>query len=63
MNLVLDDAEELNIKQKSRKVLGTILPAIPYSGFCVFEGRILLKGDNIALIMNTQGGQANEMQQ
>ncbi|KAM7517596.1 hypothetical protein LguiB_016558 [Lonicera macranthoides] len=37
MNLVLDDAEEVSIKKKSRKQLG----------------RILLKGDNITLMMNT----------
>ncbi|XP_042990589.1 small nuclear ribonucleoprotein E-like isoform X3 [Carya illinoinensis] len=37
MNLVLDDAEEVNVKKKSRKSLG----------------RILLKGDNITLMMNT----------
>ncbi|KAG6739774.1 hypothetical protein POTOM_057389 [Populus tomentosa] len=37
MNLVLEDAEEVNIKKKSRKSLG----------------RILLKGDNITLMMNT----------
>ncbi|GFZ04383.1 small nuclear ribonucleoprotein family protein [Actinidia rufa] len=37
MNLVLDDAEEVNVKKKSRKALG----------------RILLKGDNITLMMNT----------
>ncbi|KAF7123178.1 hypothetical protein RHSIM_Rhsim12G0214100 [Rhododendron simsii] len=37
MNLVLEDAEEVNIKKKSRKALG----------------RILLKGDNITLMMNT----------
>ncbi|KAF1867684.1 hypothetical protein Lal_00050117 [Lupinus albus] len=37
MNLVLDDAEEVNVKKKSRKMLG----------------RILLKGDNITLMMNT----------
>ncbi|XP_057967764.1 uncharacterized protein LOC131157544 isoform X1 [Malania oleifera] len=36
MNLVLDDAEEVSIKKKSRKSLG----------------RILLKGDNITLMMN-----------
>ncbi|MFQ6627632.1 hypothetical protein Gotur_004835, partial [Gossypium turneri] len=36
MNLVLDDAEEVNVKKKSRKSLG----------------RILLKGDNITLMMN-----------
>ena len=37
MNLVLDDAEELSIKKKTRKPLG----------------RILLKGDNITLLMST----------
>merc|ERR1712194_975872 len=36
MNLVLDEAEEMSIKKKSRKPLG----------------RILLKGDNITLMMN-----------
>ena len=35
MNLVLDEAEELSIKKKTRKDLG----------------RILLKGDNITLMM------------
>ncbi|KAI5679532.1 hypothetical protein M9H77_00759 [Catharanthus roseus] len=38
MNLVLDDAEEVHMKKKTRKQLG----------------RILLKGDNITLMMNTQ---------
>ncbi|KAF9612939.1 hypothetical protein IFM89_004355 [Coptis chinensis] len=37
MNLVLDDAEEVNIKKKTRSSLG----------------RILLKGDNITLMQNT----------
>ena len=37
MNLVLDDAEEVNVKKNTRKTLG----------------RILLKGDNITLMMNT----------
>ncbi|KAJ6746284.1 SMALL NUCLEAR RIBONUCLEOPROTEIN E [Salix koriyanagi] len=37
MNLVLEDAEEVSVKKKSRKSLG----------------RILLKGDNITLMMNT----------
>ena len=35
MNLVLDEAEEVNLKKKTRKNLG----------------RILLKGDNITLMM------------
>ncbi len=37
MNLVLDEAEELSVKKKTRKSLG----------------RILLKGDNITLMMST----------
>ena len=37
MNLVLDEAEELSMKKKSRKALG----------------RILLKGENITLMMST----------
>jgi len=37
MNLVLDEAEEVSLKKKTRKALG----------------RILLKGDNITLMMNT----------
>jgi small nuclear ribonucleoprotein E len=42
MNLVLDDAEELDIKKEERKSLG----------------RILLKGDTITLMMNAQGATA-----
>ncbi|XP_076370591.1 small nuclear ribonucleoprotein E-like [Tachypleus tridentatus] len=38
MNLVLDEAEEIHIKTKQRKQVG----------------RILLKGENITLIMSTQ---------
>ncbi|XP_076357030.1 small nuclear ribonucleoprotein E-like [Tachypleus tridentatus] len=38
MNLVLDEAEEIYIKTKQRKQVG----------------RILLKGENITLIMSTQ---------
>ena len=37
MNLVLDDAEELDVKKQERKTLG----------------RILLKGDTITLMMDT----------
>lgn len=40
MNLVLDDAEEYQVKTKTRKTLG----------------RIMLKGDNITLIQNTNPG-------
>eukprot|EP00009_Paramoeba_aestuarina_P007858 CAMPEP_0201516138 /NCGR_PEP_ID=MMETSP0161_2-20130828/7533_1 /ASSEMBLY_ACC=CAM_ASM_000251 /TAXON_ID=180227 /ORGANISM="Neoparamoeba aestuarina, Strain SoJaBio B1-5/56/2" /LENGTH=91 /DNA_ID=CAMNT_0047913161 /DNA_START=89 /DNA_END=364 /DNA_ORIENTATION=- len=39
MNLVMDDAEELSVKNKSRKKIG----------------RILLKGDNITLMMKAGG--------
>ncbi|KAI5393210.1 hypothetical protein KIW84_060363 [Lathyrus oleraceus] len=44
MNLVLDDAEEVNVKKKSRKTLG----------------RILLKGDNITLMMNTSSDEFHD---
>lgn len=37
MNLVLDEAEEVSVKRKTRKTLG----------------RILLKGDNITLLQTT----------
>ena len=36
MNLVLDEAEELDVKKETRRAVG----------------RILLKGDNITLMMN-----------
>lgn len=39
MNLVLDEAEEVHLKTKNRKVLG----------------RIMLKGDNITLIQQVDG--------
>ena len=42
MNLTLDDAEKLDIKKQSRKKLG----------------KILLKGDNITLMMNADGGES-----
>ena len=38
MNLVLDEAEEIDVKRQTRKQLG----------------RILLKGDTITLMMNTE---------
>jgi len=37
MNLVLDAAEEISLKKKTRKPLG----------------RIMLKGDNVTMIINT----------
>ena len=71
MNLVLDDAEEMSIKKKSRKPLGErLLPEhtpgvrVPQRRLHVrlprslttprgaLAGRILLKGDNITLMMN-----------
>ena len=64
MNLVLDDAEEVHIKKKSRKTLGMFTISLFFSlrspkcaWFEVFHlccsGRILLKGDNITLMMST----------
>ena len=51
MNLVLDDAEEISLKSKSRKKLGDF----PFFTFLALvnrqSGRILLKGDNITLMM------------
>jgi small nuclear ribonucleoprotein (snRNP)-like protein len=60
MNLVLDQADELNIKTKTRKAIGACPGAMWFSGpvltappvLCICEGRILLKGDNITLIRN-----------
>jgi len=44
MNLVLDNAEEVNAKKKTRK----------------FLGRTLLKGENITLMQVVDGGNAGE---
>jgi small nuclear ribonucleoprotein (snRNP)-like protein len=59
MNLVLEDAEEVNTKTKSRKRLGRLvccfcLPraALTRLLFFFFSGRILLKGDNITLLQS-----------
>ena len=51
MNLVLDDAEELNAKTNERKTLGTT-PDTRFAWHWADSGagRILLKGDNITLI-------------
>eukprot|EP00939_MAST-03C_sp_MAST-3C-sp1_P003812 g3812.t1 len=43
MNLTLNDAEEVDMKTKKRKALG----------------RILLKGDNITLMMNAESATAS----
>ena len=64
MNLVLDEAEEVSMKRKSRKALGAPATwAAPFFWaqlqFCGVNswsscaGRILLKGDNITLMQTT----------
>ncbi|CAL8990796.1 unnamed protein product, partial [Prunus brigantina] len=65
MNLVLDEAEEVSIKKNTRKSLGEsprlslfCCPRVVQSLNCfcfvlIISGRILLKGDNITLMMNT----------
>lgn len=50
MNIVLDDAEEVYMKKAQRNRIGTI--RISKRSHTV-PGRILLKGDNITLMMNT----------
>ena len=57
MNLVLDDAEEVLVKKKSRKHLGAsllcvlCLSAHENSFVCLLPtGRIMLKGDTITLM-------------
>ena len=59
MNIVLDDAEEVYLKTKTRKQIG--MPSLnPHSNqlnaltfsFSTIAGRVLLKGDNITLIQN-----------
>lgn len=53
MNLVLDEAEEISLKRKSRAKLGTIhfIRVYYVSIVCaLLTGRILLKGDNISLM-------------
>lgn len=42
MNLVLDEAEEVSLKRKSRKPLGELLPAYVCRGFCVVINRATL---------------------
>lgn len=48
MNLVLDEADEINTKKKTKKSVG-INFFVEY--FNDHQGRILLKGDNITLMM------------
>lgn len=63
MNVVLDNADEVNLKTQDRKKLGecwsrtekryTYSPMLTYSRRCRhLTGRILLKGDNITLLQN-----------
>lgn len=57
MNVVLDEAVEINVKASTRKSIGTVLTGV-FHQFFVFAhfltrgraGRILLKGDCITLI-------------
>lgn len=53
MNLVIDDAEEVFVKEQSRKSIGmeytVCLSTATIENFVT--GRILLRGDNITLIM------------
>lgn len=66
MNLVLDEAEEVSLKRKSRKPLGELLCCFCLHQAdlhdcksyhkrltCCIAGRILLKGDNITLMQTT----------
>ncbi len=65
MNLVLDEAEEVSVKRKTRKAVGmhVVQPSCPrlccdclyttYLKVAVNAGRILLKGDNITLMQTT----------
>ena len=59
MNIVLEEAEEVNVKTKKREALGTHLSLFYESGmymltFSFLAGMILLKGDNITLISAVQ---------
>jgi len=51
MNLVLEDAEEVNIKKKSRKSIGNYILNFPT--LLLFMHEDFFKGDNITLMMNT----------
>ena len=63
MNLVLDNAEELDMKKKQRTSLGNenwmyeaaLCPFLDTYFILFFLGRILLKGDNITLLMQVGG--------
>lgn len=58
MNIVLDDAEEVYVKTKTRKQVGMFklfFFCVLHTSHTIFfqsTGRVLLKGDNITLIQN-----------
>lgn len=56
MNLVLDEAEEISLKKKQRKPIG--LKSTNWGLFACEThcslGRIMLKGDNITLMMRVK---------
>jgi small nuclear ribonucleoprotein (snRNP)-like protein len=63
MNLVVDDAEEVSLKKKTRKQLGAHIALYthkrdvlaPHSYVaCISAGRIMLKGDNITLMQGAK---------
>ena len=57
MNLVLDEAEEIFVKANSRKKIG-MMQLRKLSYFTLFvKGRILLRGDNVSLIMQADRGE------
>ena len=60
MNITLDNAEEVDTRKKSRTALGTRarVPRLPLSRPVAHApaaaGRILLKGDNVALVQRAR---------
>ena len=62
MNLVMDDAEEVYVKEKKRRSVGELSMSLALlAGWVYFtmtsfpsSGRILLRGDNITLIMQAK---------
>lgn len=66
MNLVLDESEEVNLKNGNRKQVGKCLfihslitrslGELHSLTLNCFTGRILLKGDNITLIQTSNSG-------
>ena len=57
MNLVMDDAEEVLVKEQSRKSIGSSLWSMfSVDAFRHYVGRLLLRGDNITLIMQVDKG-------